>query len=142
MLICSVIGCSSGENGELEKTELLKLHNSERQQKKINSLSINPDAMKSAQKHADWMAKKNKLSHTGEGNSQPWDRIEGNWSSVGENIAYGADTPEEVVSMWMKSTGHKKNILSKDYNGVGFGISYHIDKNGNKIKYWCAVFTN
>ena len=139
-ILSIIIGCSSPVVEE--KTELLRLHNFERQTKKIYPLSINSDAMKSAQKHADWMAKKDKMSHTGEHNSQPWDRIEGDWSLVGENIAYGADSPDDVMSMWMKSTGHKKNILSKDFKGVGFGIAYHYDKNGNKTKYWCTVFTN
>ncbi len=141
LLLLGITGCSMSTL-DSEKAELLKIHNEERQGRKIHPLSINPEAMKAAQKHADWMAKKNKMSHTGDNNSQPWDRIEGEWSSVGENIAYGASSPESVMSMWMKSTGHKRNILSKDYRGVGFGIAYHIDRNGDKTKYWCTVFTN
>jgi uncharacterized YkwD family protein len=58
-----------------------------------------------------------------------------NWSSWGENIAYGQDTPEEVVSAWMKSPGHRANILSNNFSfiGVGYTIS-------NGTPYWTQLF--
>lgn len=44
------------------------------------------------------------------------------YSYVGENIAGGQTTPEDVVGAWMNSDVHRANILDKDitYMGVGF----------------------
>ena len=46
-----------------------------------------------------------------------------NWSMVGENIAAGFDTPASVVSAWMASPGHCRNILSPSFMDVGTGVS-------------------
>src|SRR5574340_1021592 len=37
------------------------------------------------------------------------------YSAFGENLAAGYDTPEQVVAAWMKSDGHRQNILSLNY---------------------------
>ncbi|MCY7364475.1 MAG: CAP domain-containing protein, partial [Frankiaceae bacterium] len=42
-------------------------------------------------------------------------------SRVGENVAYGNVTPEQLVTMWMGSTGHRANILNAGYTHVGVG---------------------
>lgn len=42
---------------------------------------------------------------------------------AGENIAYGQDTPQEVVDSWMSSKGHRANILNADYSYVGIGVA-------------------
>lgn len=44
------------------------------------------------------------------------------WSSAGENIATGFATPQQVVSAWMESPGHCRNILDPDYRSVGTGV--------------------
>src|SRR5262249_36010218 len=33
------------------------------------------------------------------------------WTTIGENIAAGSPTPDEVVAEWMASPGHRANIL-------------------------------
>jgi uncharacterized protein YkwD len=47
------------------------------------------------------------------------------WSSAGENIATGFQTPREVVRAWMASTDHCHNILDPTYSDVGTGVSAH-----------------
>ncbi len=44
------------------------------------------------------------------------------WSSAGENIATGFATPQQVVSAWMHSYGHCRNILDPEYRSVGTGV--------------------
>ena len=39
----------------------------------------------------------------------------------GENIAYGQDSAQEVVSVWMNSPGHRENILTNEYKSIGIG---------------------
>ena len=39
----------------------------------------------------------------------------------GENIAMGSSTASGAMEQWMKSEGHKNNIMSADYNIIGVG---------------------
>ena len=53
-----------------------------------------------------------------------WMRGRADWS-VGENIAWGAgslSTPREIMTAWMHSTGHRHNILHRQFRVVGIGI--------------------
>ena len=40
---------------------------------------------------------------------------------VGENVAFGNVTPEQLVAMWMNSTGHRANILNPAFTHLGVG---------------------
>jgi uncharacterized protein YkwD len=80
--------------------------------------------MKAAQDYAALMAKERHFSHTGPDGSQPRDRAERSGyrgSSWGENIAMGQRTAEEVMQSWMGSTGHRANILRREYQDIGIG---------------------
>jgi uncharacterized protein YkwD len=44
------------------------------------------------------------------------------WTAAGENIATGFPTPSAVVSAWMASPDHCRNILSPLYSDVGTGV--------------------
>lgn len=56
---------------------------------------------------------------------------------AGENIAWGQRTPEEVMNGWMNSSGHRANILNKNYTTIGIG--YY--QNSNGTGYWTQLFT-
>jgi uncharacterized protein YkwD len=46
------------------------------------------------------------------------------YRTAGENIAKattGYRSPAEVIQMWMDSSGHRANILNRDYTSVGIG---------------------
>ncbi|MNC67305.1 Cysteine-rich secretory protein family protein [compost metagenome] len=49
---------------------------------------------------------------------------------AGENIAMGQRTPQEVMTAWMNSAGHRANILSANFNyiGVGFDNNYWVQE--------------
>lgn len=53
--------------------------------------------------------------------------------AMGENIARGQRTPEEVVEDWMNSSGHRANILNGTYTYIGVGYN----ENGNG---WVQLF--
>lgn len=55
---------------------------------------------------------------------------------VGENIAKGHTSPEEVVCAWMNSEGHKDNILSENYEKIGVG---YFERDG--VCCWSQMFT-
>lgn len=54
---------------------------------------------------------------------------------AGENIAYGQDTPAEVMNDWMESESHRKNILNSRYEEIGVACYKQ-----NGIYYWVQVF--
>jgi uncharacterized protein YkwD len=45
--------------------------------------------------------------------------------SLGENLAWGTgdeSTPQNMMTAWMNSAGHKANILKGSYKELGIGI--------------------
>lgn len=59
---------------------------------------------------------------------------------VGENIAAGQETPEEVVNAWMNSPGHRANILNVRATKLGVGYVYVPgDMYGH---YWVQMFSS
>ena len=61
-------------------------------------------------------------------------------SACGENIAAGQATPEEVMNSWLKSAGHKANILSPEYTKMGLGYSNTDCGAGRYSRYWAQEF--
>jgi uncharacterized protein YkwD len=89
--------------------------------------------------HSADMAKNNYFSHTGRDGSSFVDRLaragyprEG---AAGENIAYGYGTAQAVVTGWMNSPDHRRNILNCSAKSTGVGLAYQ----GSR-PYWTQVF--
>jgi len=81
------------------------------------------------------------LSHTGSDGSSPADRV-GRfgyaWKTVGENVAGGQETPEEVVAGWLTSPEHCMNIMNPDFTEMG--IAYVVNPKQKMGIYWAQVF--
>lgn len=60
------------------------------------------------------------------------------YMAAGENIAAGQRTPEEVVTSWMNSPGHRANILSSSFQRLGVGL---VKAAGGYGYYWVQLFT-
>lgn len=54
----------------------------------------------------------------------------------GENIAYGYATPDQVMSGWLNSPGHKANIENPSFTTIGVGVA----ANAQGIYYWTQDF--
>ncbi|WP_082530759.1 CAP domain-containing protein [Aeromicrobium sp. Root344] len=70
-----------------------------------------------AEKQAAWMASHGELKH------QSMSTILNacGLSLVSENIAYGYGTGGRVVSAWMRSPGHRANLLNSKVRWIGVG---------------------
>ncbi len=55
--------------------------------------------------------------------------------TIGENLAMGQTSPEQVVEEWMNSPGHRENIMRDSFTQIGVHV---YQKNG--IYYWCQIF--
>jgi uncharacterized protein YkwD len=91
-----------------------------------------------AQKHAEDMKSRNYFDHVNPDGQTPTERIraagypmDGTWYT-GENIAKGQTTAEQVMRDWMNSSGHRANILSKNFKeiGIGFTSNYWVQNFG------------
>ena len=117
---------------------LLVLINTERQKRGLLPLKTNFILMQVAQAHSQNMAERDFFDHvdpaTGLG---PCERI----SSAGyafwacaENIAAGYRTAEAVFQAWMRSSGHRANLLSPDFTEIGIGYA-----EGGRYRYYWTV---
>jgi uncharacterized protein YkwD len=100
-----------------------------------HSLRLNRHLDRAAQTHTASMASNNYFQHFGPGGQTPVSRMRAAGYigrrvgyEVGENIAWGTlwdATPRVIVSAWMRSAGHRANILDRRYRDTGIGISPH-----------------
>lgn len=116
-------------------SKLIELHNDARSSGswlwKIPELKESRGLMVYAQDWAENMASKDKLVH-----SFISDIIKLGFSNAGENIAYGQSTEESVINSWLRSPGHRKNIMNKNYTHIGCGFA----NSARGVPYWCVCF--
>lgn len=104
--------------------QVFDLTNQQRVQQGLLPLALNLTLNDVAEKHSQDMATRNYFSHQGLDGSQPWDRMRADgysYSRAAENIAFGQPTPQEVVTAWMNSPGHRQNILDPNLKDIGVG---------------------
>ena len=118
--------------------EVLRLVNIERQKYGLDALSLNDNLCKVADIRANEIIVS--FSHTRPNGSSCFTVLNENgisYRACGENLAYGQRTPQEVVTGWMNSTGHRENILSNRYHKIGIGV---VQQSG--VYYWSQMFTD
>ncbi|EHC13006.1 SCP-like extracellular [Fischerella thermalis BR2B] len=116
--------------------QVVELTNQERAKNGLAPLKENAELNYAADEYAEQMSETGVLSHTAPDGSRPWDRAKAvgyEAQTMGENIAAGQKTPEQVVADWMNSPGHRANILNPKYTeiGVGFDDNYWVQKFGS-----------
>lgn len=128
------VSATDYSNLEHNVFDLINQHRAERH---LKPLVWNDDIAKSAFKHSKEMAKgKVPFGHTGFD-----ERVDGlmrdipGSNAAAENVAYGAQTPEQVVEMWLNSPGHRKNIEG-NFNMSGIGI----DESKDGTLYFTQIF--
>jgi uncharacterized protein YkwD len=79
-----------------------------------------------AQQHAHDMARGNFLDHRGSNGSTVDRRLTEAgyvWQAVGENIAAGHTTAQQVVHDWLGSARHCANIMQRTFTDIGAACS-------------------
>ena len=118
--------------------QVVELVNQERAKYGLSALSADETLMRAAQTRAVETVRS--FAHTrpdGSNFSSVLSEYGVSYRSAGENIAYGQRTPQEVVTAWMNSSGHRANILNSRYGKIGVGCY----KNGSTY-YWSQLFTD
>lgn len=106
---------------------VLNLTNEYRKDNGLPPLRVNR-ALTSA---ADWMARdmaKNQyIDHTDKLGRKLPQRLKDfsySYSAAGENLAAGQTTPEQVLQSWIKSPGHRANLLNREFTEIGIGFAF------------------
>jgi len=93
---------------------------------------------RAASAHAEDMARRGVMDHAGGDGSTPADRATRAgyaWRTVGENVASGQSTPEQVVAEWLDSPRHCSNIMDSDFTEMGVAVA-----SSATGVYWAQVF--
>lgn len=128
--VIKVAGSSQTSGNQDIANQVLALLNAERARAGCQPLSLDSRLMRAAQQHSEDMAVNNFVGHIGSNGSTLAERANAVgyvWSALAENVAAGYATPEAVMAGWMRSDGHRRNILNCQYVHVGVGYVYQAD---------------
>lgn len=122
-----------------EALEVLRLVNQERKKQGLNELVLNHTLNGIATKKAEDMRNNNYFSHQSATYGSPFEMLQRfgvKYQSAGENIAAGQKSAQQVMNDWMNSSGHRANILNKNYTELGVGYV----EGGTYGTYWVQLF--
>ena len=111
-------------------------------------LRMNAKLTAAAKAHAKAMAEQNFFGHAGKDGSRMSSRIKRqgySYRTAAENIAAGYRSAGQVVSGWLKSAGHRRNMLDCRMRETGIAVVYQADDRpirGNSAPlryYWVQV---
>jgi len=121
--------------------QVLALTNAERQSAGMPPLALSRELADAAQNYSQVLASTDCFAHTCGPVPDFADRDGqagyNDWTSIGENIAAGSPTPDDVVAQWMASPGHRANILSPNYTEIGVCVATGSGRFGT---YWTQEF--
>lgn len=128
---------SAGTSQDAFAERVVELVNAERAKAGVAPLTVHSGAAAAAQVRVKELEKN--FSHTrpnGSDFSTALTQAGVRYTAAGENIAYGQQTPEQVMQVWMNSSGHRANILNSNFTSIGVG--HYVSPSG--VHYWSQMF--
>jgi uncharacterized protein YkwD len=118
--------------------KVVVLVNAERASGGCAPLKPDPKLTLAATEHSQDMVARNYFNHTTPDGVDPWKRAKaaGYAHPTAENIAMGYADPASVVAGWMKSPGHRANIMNCKSKAVGVGLA----RTPKGVTYWTQLF--
>jgi uncharacterized protein YkwD len=89
-------------------------------------LALDPQLNAAAQAHAEDMLRRTYYSHESPEGSLPRRRVQETGlvaDVIGENIAAGQTSVENVMAAWLHSSDHRRNILEPRFTHLGVGLA-------------------
>jgi len=114
-----------GISYSISTSDLLSLTNQQRVANGLTPLIMNDQLTNAAQMKSTDMFAKDYWAHFAPDGTSPWYwflKAGYQYNYAGENLARGFTTPPDVVNAWMNSPEHRANMLSSNYNDVGFAV--------------------
>lgn len=118
---------------------VFELTNDQRLAAGLGPLIWNDKLAQAAEVHAKDMIDRNYFAHESPEGEDVGDRAAAagyDWAWIGENLAKGQETPNQVVTDWMNSDGHREVLLHEKFTEIG--ISVRISISGSI--HWVQVF--
>ncbi|WP_052339275.1 CAP domain-containing protein [Gorillibacterium massiliense] len=106
--------------------QVASLVNTERSKNGLSPLTLDSALSNMALVKSKDMYNNNYFDHTSPTYGSPFNMMTSfgiSYSYAGENIAKGQQTPQDVMTAWMNSQGHRANILNANYNKIG--VAYY-----------------
>ena len=117
-----------------DTSAVVQLVNDVRRRAGLRLLGSDPRLAHFAASRSATMADERRLSHSGwESGLRKAGLVD---DALGENVAYNYDTPAAVMQGWMRSPGHRANILRPVFKRIGVGCV--IDERGHR--WWTQDF--
>ena len=116
-----VLGFATNINPE----KIITITNSQRLQNNLKPLTSSNELNQAALAKAADMFANNYWSHTSPNGTEPWyfiSQADYQYKHAGENLARDFENSNEVVSAWMASPTHKKNILDSRFQNIGVAV--------------------
>lgn len=132
----NVVLLAENENIQNYAQRVLDLVNIERRKAGVKPLVLSDELMRAAAVRSQEIIKV--FSHTRPDGTSFTSIVSRHGRRIGENIAGGYQTPEDVVDGWMHSEGHRENILHPDFTELGVGYAYEEDSQYKH--YWVQIF--
>lgn len=120
--------------------EVLQLVNAERSKAGLQPLKMSEELRSIANLKSKDMSENGYFSHNSPTYGSPFQMLQDfgvHYSAAGENIAAGQKTPQEVMNSWLNSSGHRANIMNKNFDTIGIGYV----EGGSYGTYWTQLFT-
>ena len=135
---------AAGNLAGVERATLCLL-NAERVQRDLRPLSTNSRLARAADRHVADMVEHRYFEHDSRNGASFADRIRdtgylsrvASWT-VGENLAWGSGDQgdaQSIVRAWMKSPGHRANILNGRFREIGIGLVLGSPRGGSGATY-------
>jgi uncharacterized YkwD family protein/spore coat assembly protein SafA len=121
------------------ESQVIQLVNQERAKYGLKPLKANWELSRVARIKSQDMRDRKYFSHDSPTYGSPFTMIKAfgiSYRSAGENIAAGQTTAWEVMQSWMKSEGHRQNILNAGFTQIGVGYA----SGGSYRAYWTQMF--
>lgn len=118
-------GSVLGQKIDVSSQQMLDLTNEARVASGATSLVFSPQLANAAQLKAQDMFDHQYWSHTAPNGDTPWKWIKQagyNYTIAGENLAKNFVSSRGIVTAWMDSPEHRKNLLDERFRDVGFAV--------------------
>lgn len=109
-----------------DEAKAFQLLNADRAANGLPALKINMNLVRLAERYAQDMINRNYFSHYNPEGQSPFDRMKQagiSYRYAGENLAINRNVTA-AEKAFMNSSGHRANILSRNYTEVGIGVRY------------------
>ena len=124
------------------RAEMLARVNAARREAGVPPLRANSRLDLAAQRHAEDMLARNYFAHQSPEKQTVRDRAKAagyDWRAIGENIAEGQFSVNEVMDTWLHSPGHRRNILDPAFKELGAGLA--LGRSGREYRVvWAQAF--